>query len=90
MYCEAASQHRQTLSLEFAFVWIAVEPEPPYRVRCYRLGDEARAIAAGMLDRLTNQFKECQATGIWADRDEDRLIDLMLPQYAIWKEVSEI
>ena len=90
MYCQAASQYPGTLCNEFHFVWIAVEPEPPYRVRCYRLGREAESIAFGMLDRLTNQFKECQSTGVWADRDEDRLIDLMLPQYAIWKEVSEV
>jgi len=90
MYLYAASQYSKKWTSFGQFIWIAVEPEPPYRVRCYRLGQEAASVADGMFFRLVKQFKECQATGIWADRDEDGLIDLMLPQYAIWKEVSEV
>jgi hypothetical protein len=90
MYVHAALHQPNTLFEDWQFVWIAVEPEPPYRVRCYRLGEEAWRVANTMFVRLIDQFKECQSTGIWADRDEDRLIDLMLPQYAIWKEVSEV
>lgn len=90
MYLQAAAQHTECPVTGWRFAWIAAEVEPPYRVRCYRLSDEAQSIADGMFYRLVKQFKECSESGIWADRDEDRLIDLMLPQYAIWKEVSEL
>ena len=90
MYMRAAMQQFSGTDDQWQFVWIAVEPEPPYRVRCYRLGHEAYNVAVSMFERLMKRYRECQETGAWSDNDEDRLIDLMLPQYAIWKEVSEV
>ena len=67
---------------ERAFVFIAVEPEPPHAVGLYQLDEEALRVGRMRRDRALETYHECITSGIWPGyAQEIRTIEI--PKWAL-------
>lgn len=81
-YKEAA---RAATGEEHHFVFVAVEKEPPHRVRCYELDPTPdRALTKGYEDFRSGlaRLAECYRTGVFAEPGWDQILTLDLPNWA--------
>lgn len=65
-------------------VFIAVENTPPYACACYRLDDQALALAEMENEDLLTKYKACSDTGQWSAYP-DFVQDIKLPEWASTK-----
>jgi hypothetical protein len=67
-YSDAA----QTCGLgERAFVFLAVEPDPPHGVALYQMDEEAMDAGRRRYERALAMYRECVETGIWPGYDTE-------------------
>jgi hypothetical protein len=64
-----------------AFIFLACETSPPFRVRLYELHWQDISDAQSRRDELLDQYRERLATGDWSEDGEDRVNVLLLPNY---------
>jgi hypothetical protein len=65
-----------------AFIFIAVEKEPPYVVGCYTLSDIDLDVGRVRYRELMEKEKECQDKGEWPNYESEGLIEVNLPMWA--------
>ena len=65
-----------------AFVFIAVEKEPPYAVGCYTLSDVDIEVGRIRYKALMAKEIECQKIQEWPNYESEGLIELNLPNWA--------
>jgi exodeoxyribonuclease VIII len=75
----AATGHRPP-----AFVFLAVESEPPHLVACYMAGDDMVALGEQEYRLNLDLYAECMRSGVWGGYGE-RVQPLGLPAWAIKK-----
>lgn len=63
-----------------AFLFIAVEPEPPYEYQLYEIDPSASAEGYAIYRKALLQYHECMKTGIWPGYSRD-VKKSMLPRY---------
>lgn len=68
------------------FVFIAVEKEPPYSIGFYRADLETIALGRDFFYRTLHRFAECKKRDYWPSYNDDRTVDLCLPQWAVRNE----
>jgi len=68
-----------------AFIFVAVEKEPPYAIGVYTLDDEAVAFGAEQCRQAIRTYVECVETGRWPGYAPDQIQTLSLPAWATRK-----
>lgn len=63
------------------FLHIAVEAEPPYNVRVFRIPEQAVEDAQAVCRRLIGRIHACSVTGEWPGYDEEGLVQLDWPEW---------
>jgi hypothetical protein len=64
-----------------AFIFIAVEKEPPYKVGCYTLSDGDISVGRTKYRDLIEKEKACRDRGEWPHYDDEGLVELWMPNY---------
>lgn len=80
MYCSGA-EHALDRSPD-AFVFIAVESEPPHAVACYQLPNAAILAGMHLVSRAQARYAEVLASGKWTGYPETIEV-IELPRYAM-------
>lgn len=70
-----------------AFVFVVVEPEPPFAVGCYELAPDDMALGRTLYRKALRTYATCLATDHWPGYPEEvRILDL--PQWARFVPIS--
>lgn len=65
-----------------AFVFVAIETDPPYAVGLYQLDEEALRVGRIRRDRALDTYRDCLASGQWPGYATD-ILTLSLPKWAL-------
>ena len=79
-YSDAAARFQEIG--ERAFIFLAVEPEPPYAVGLYQLDDESRRVGRIRYQRAFDRYRECVESGVWPSYQTE-ITPLSLPKWAL-------
>ena len=69
-----------------AFIFLAVEKEPPHIVTAFTVSEGAQALALEDIQRCVETFAGCTARGVWPGYTSSPIIELDLPAWAYKKE----
>jgi exodeoxyribonuclease VIII len=64
-----------------AFIFIAVEKEPPYKVACFTLSDGDISVGRMKYRDLIEREKGCREAGEWPHYDDEGLVELWMPNF---------
>lgn len=64
-----------------AFIFIAVEKEPPYKVGCYVLSEGDIGVGRVKYRELIHKEKVCRDNNEWPHYDDEGLVELWMPNY---------
>ena len=66
---------------ECSFVFVVVESEPPHRVACYELDDDAMDLGDEQNELTLAQMAKCLKSGDWTEPFEREITKLSLPRW---------
>ncbi len=61
---------------EWNWIWIAIETEPPYRMRVYVLDADDRLNAEALYHRLVNEYVVRSKSNDWSDPEENQILPI--------------
>lgn len=64
-----------------AFIFIAVEKDPPYKVGCFTLSEGDIGVGRSKYRELIAKEKGCRDVGVWPHYDDEGLVELWMPNY---------
>jgi hypothetical protein len=64
-----------------AFIFIAVEKDPPYKVGCYTLSEGDISVGRTKYRELIAKERVCRENGEWPHYDDEGLVELWMPNY---------
>lgn len=73
----------------YSFVFVCVETSPPYRVRCYELNEDFKAMAESDTRRDLERIANCYRTGIWREPGWGRIQTVAPPSFARYEKEWE-
>lgn len=78
-YCDA---WKALTGVQPAFVFIAVETEPPYEVSCHEITEEAMVLGRERNAQALQELSECRASGCYEPKWRQQINTLSLPAWA--------